>query len=82
MFAAALHPLRRHGPDAAIEIDLIPARAKHFSGTRCGEDRKFESARRDSFASRQVAHKGGDIRIGPSPRDGRASDAGVSAGAD
>ena len=59
------HPAGGNAPDAGVvEVDLIPPRAGHLSGTRRGQDQEFQRPRRDALLGAQLGHELRNLAIG------------------
>ena len=59
MSSPGFHASGRNGPNFRVEVDFIPACAKHFARARRRQDREFERQRRRCFPLAQFADEPG-----------------------
>ena len=57
MLPASLHALRRNGPCPVRQVELRPAGARDFGGSRGGEDAQFQRPGRKAFPASEVSRE-------------------------
>src|SRR5262249_43361523 len=63
MLSPGLHPRSRHRPQGTVNVELLPTCSEDFTGSRGGEDRKFQSAGCRRLTSPQLGHEGRQISV-------------------